>query len=154
MHSILNKSTKNNTLSHFSFDGGNLTNQAGLLLFKELFTKLNLKEIISKHLVTDNKRCYYHYLDADIVIQFLWVIINLVFILVTVRIREFEDDDLVSPRTNQLMFIGLTGLMSIICLYRSITAGKLYQQLIAYIGDILCLIIMLFLIWGLKYYKK
>jgi len=43
----------------------------GLLLFKELFTKLNLKEIISKHLVTDNKRCYYHYLDADIVIQFL-----------------------------------------------------------------------------------
>ena len=154
MHSILNKSTKNNTLSYFSFDGGNLTNQAGLLLSKELFTKLNLKEIISKHLVTDNKRCYYHYLDADIVIQFLWVIINLVFILVTVRIREFEDDDLVSPRTNQLMFIGLTGLMSIICLYRSITAGKLYQQLIAYIGDILCLIIMLFLIWGLKYYKK
>ncbi|CZD42981.1 hypothetical protein RLB35_08045 [Streptococcus pneumoniae] len=78
----------------------------------------------------------------------------LVFILVTVRIREFEDDDLVSPRANQLMFIGLTGLMSIICLYRSITAGKFYQQLIAYIGDILCLIIMLFLIWGLKYYKK
>ncbi|TMR82010.1 immunity protein, partial [Streptococcus pseudopneumoniae] len=49
------------------------------------------------------------------------MIINLVFILVTVRIREFEDDDLVSPRTNQLIFIGLTGLMSIICLYRSIT---------------------------------
>ena len=82
------------------------------------------------------------------------MIINLVFILVTVRIREFEDDDLVSPRTNQLMFIGLTGLMSIICLYRSITAGKLYQQLIAYIGDILCLIIMILLILGLKYCKK
>ncbi|KXT98209.1 Bacteriocin immunity protein BlpL [Streptococcus mitis] len=44
--------------------------------------------------------------------------------------------------------------MSIICLYRSITAGKLYQQLIAYIGDILCLLIMLLLMWGLKYYKK
>ncbi|SNE50363.1 immunity protein BlpL [Streptococcus pneumoniae] len=29
-----------------------------------------------------------------------------------------------------------------------------YQQLIAYIGAILCLIIMLLLIWGLKYYKK
>jgi len=82
------------------------------------------------------------------------VIINLVFILVTVRIREFEDDDLVSPRTNQLMFIGLTGFMSIICLYRGITAGEFYQQLIAYIGAILCLIIMLLLIWGLKYYKK
>ena len=82
------------------------------------------------------------------------MIINLVFILVTVRIREFEDDDLVSPRTNQLMYIGLTGFMSIICLYRSITAGEFYQQLIAYIGAILCLIIMLFLIWGLKYYKK
>ena len=52
------------------------------------------------------------------------------------------------------MFIGLTGLMSIICLYRSITAGKFYQQLIAYIGAILCLLIMLLLIWGLKYYKK
>ena len=82
------------------------------------------------------------------------MIINLVFILVTVRIREFEDDDLVSPRTNQLMFIGLTGFMSIICLYRGITAGEFYQQLIAYIGAILCLIIMLLLIWGLKYYKK
>ncbi|EFX58459.1 immunity protein BlpL family protein [Streptococcus sp. M334] len=67
------------------------------------------------------------------------MIINLVFILVTVRIREFEDDDLVSPRTNQLIFIGLTRLMSIICLYRSITAGKLYQQIIAYIGAVLCL---------------
>ena len=82
------------------------------------------------------------------------MIINLVFILVTVRIREFEDDDLVSPRTNQLMFIGLTGFMSIICLYRGVTAGESYQQLIAYIGAILCLIIMLLLIWGLKYYKK
>lgn len=82
------------------------------------------------------------------------MIINLVFILVTVRIREFEDDDLVSPRTNQLMFIGLTGFMSIICLYRGITAGEFYQQLIAYIGAILCLLIMLLLIWGLKYYKK
>ncbi|MFS8971961.1 hypothetical protein QM959_04485 [Streptococcus mitis] len=61
---------------------------------------------------------------------------------------------MIELRTNQLMFIGLTGLMSIICLYRSITAGEFYQQLIAYIGAILCLIIMLFLIWGLKYYKK
>ena len=94
------------------------------------------------------------FLNFSLVFQFLWVIINLVFILVTVRIREFEDDDLVSPRTNQLIFIGLTRLMSIICLYRSITAGKLYQQLIAYIGDILCLLIMLLLMWGLKYYKK
>jgi len=65
---------------------------------------------------------------------------NLTSILVTVyltremRLREFEDDDLVSPRTNQLMFIGLTGFMSIICLYRGITAGESYQQLIAYIG--------------------
>lgn len=82
------------------------------------------------------------------------MIINLVFILVTVRIREFEDDDLVSPRTNQLMYIGLTGFMSIICLYRGITAGEFYQQLIAYIGAILCLLIMLLLMWGLKYYKK
>ena len=82
------------------------------------------------------------------------MIINLVFILVTVRIREFEDDDLVSPRTNQLIFIGLTGLMSIICLYRGITAAEAYQQIIAYIGVVLCLIIMLLLIWGLKYYKK
>ena len=93
--------------------------------------------------------------------QFLnLVVINLASILVTVyltremRIREFEDDDLVSPRTNQLMFIGLTGFMSIICLYRGVTAGESYQQLIAYIGAILCLLIMLLLIWGLKYYKK
>ena len=48
------------------------------------------------------------------------MVINLASILVTVyltremRIREFEDDDLVSPRTNQLMYIGLTGFMSII----------------------------------------
>lgn len=100
------------------------------------------------------------FLNFSLVFQFLLVVINLASIFVTVyltrgmRIRGFEDDDLVSPRTNQLIFIGLTGLMSIICLYRSITAGKLYQQLIAYIGDILCLLIMLLLMWGLKYYKK
>ena len=52
------------------------------------------------------------------------------------------------------MYIGLTGFMSIIYLYRSITAGEFYQQLIAYIGAILCLLIMLLLMWGLKYYKK
>ena len=88
------------------------------------------------------------------------MVINLASILVTVyltremRIKEFEDADLVGPRTNQLMFIGLTGFMSIICLYRGITAAESYQQLIAYIGAILYLIIMLLLIWGLKYYKK
>lgn len=80
------------------------------------------------------------------------MVINLASILVTVyltrkmRIREFEDDDLVSPRTNQVMFIGLTSFMSIICLYRGITAEEFYQQLIAYIGAILCLLIMLLLI--------
>lgn len=100
------------------------------------------------------------FLNFSVVFQFLLVVINLASILVTVyltremRIREFEDDDLVSPRTNQLMFIGLTGFMSIICLYRGITAGESYQQIIAYIGAVLCLIIMLLLIWGLKYYKK
>ena len=100
------------------------------------------------------------FLNFSLVLQFLLVVINLVSSLVTVyltremRIREFEDDDLVNPRTNQLMFIGLTGFMSIICLYRGITAGESYQQLIAYIGAILCLLIMLLLIWGLKYYKK
>ena len=100
------------------------------------------------------------FLNFSVVFQFLLVVINLASILVTVyltremRIREFEDDDLVSPRTNQLMFIGLTSFMSIICLYRGITAAEFYQQLIAYIGAVLCLIIMLLLIWGLKYYKK
>ena len=100
------------------------------------------------------------FLNFSLVFQFLLVIINLASILVTVyltremRIREFEDDDLVSPRTNQLMYIGLTGFMSIIYLYRGITVAESYQQIIAYIGAILCLIIMLFLIWGLKYYKK
>ncbi len=98
--------------------------------------------------------------NFSLVFQFLLVVINLASILATVyltremKIREFEDDDLVSPRTNQLMFIGLTGFMSIICLYRGITAGESYQQLIAYIGAVLCLIIMPLLIWGLKYYKK
>ena len=96
------------------------------------------------------------FLNFSLVFQFLLVVINLASILLTVyltremRIRKFEDDALVSPRTNQLMFIGLTGFMSIICLYRGITAGEFYQQLIAYIGAILCLLIMLLL----KYYKK
>ena len=100
------------------------------------------------------------FLNFSVVLQFLLVVINIASTLVTayltreMRIREFEDDDLVSPKTNQLMYIGLTGFMSIICLYRGITAGEFYQQLIDYIGDILCLLIMILLIWGLKYYKK
>ena len=100
------------------------------------------------------------FLNFSLVFQFLSVVINLVSIIITVyltremRVREFEDDDLVNPRTNQLMFIGLTGFMSIIGLYRGMTAAESYQQLIGYIGAVLCLIIMLLLIWGLKYYKK
>lgn len=104
--------------------------------------------------------CFYLSISISSVFQFLLVVINLTSILVTVyltremRLREFEDDDLVSPRTNQLMFIGLTGFMSIICLYRGVTAGESYQQIIAYIGAILCLFITLLLMWGLKHYKK
>ena len=100
------------------------------------------------------------FLHFSLVFQLLLVVVNLASFLVIVyltremRVRKFEDDDLVSPRANQLMFVGLTCFMTIICLYRGITAVESYQQLIAYIGAILCLIIMLLLIWGLKYYKK
>ena len=100
------------------------------------------------------------FLQFSLVFQLLLVIINLSSILVIVyltremRVRKFEDDELVNPRTNQLMFIGLTGFMSIIGLYRGITAVESYQQLIGYIASVLCLFIMLLLIWGLKYYKK
>ena len=100
------------------------------------------------------------FLHFSLVFQLLLVVVNLASILVIVyltremRVRKFEDDDLVSPRANRLMFVGLTCFMTIICLYRGITAVESYQQLIAYIGAILCLIIMLLLIWGLKYYKK
>ena len=100
------------------------------------------------------------FLNFSLVFQFLLVVINLASILATVyltremRVKKFEDDDLVSPRANQLIFVGLTCFMTIICLYRGITAGESYQQLIAYIGAVLCLLIMLLLIWGLKYYKK
>jgi immunity protein blpL len=85
------------------------------------------------------------------------VIINLASILLIVYltkkigVRKFEDDGLVGPIINQLMFIGLTGFVSIIALYRGITADKSYQQLNGYIGSALCLII---LIWGLKHHKK
>lgn len=126
-------------------------------------TQCFLSEVVVR---TDTFGCFYLSISISsvfkfsLVFQFLLVIINLASILATVyltremRIRKFEDDDLVSPRTNQLMFIGLTGFMSIICLYRGITAAESYQQIIAYIGAVLCLLIMLLLIWGLKYYKK
>ncbi|EIF36665.1 hypothetical protein [Streptococcus sp. SK140] len=100
------------------------------------------------------------FLQFSLVFQLLLVVVNLASILVIVyltremRVRKFEDDELVNPRTNQLMFIGLTGFMSIIGLYRGMTAAEFYQQLIGYIASVLCLIIMLLLIWGLKYYKK
>lgn len=100
------------------------------------------------------------FLNFSLVYQFILVVINLTSILAVVyltremRVKKFEDDDLVSPRANQLMFVGLTCFMTIICLYRGITAVESYQQLIAYIGAALCLTIMLLLIWGLKYYKK
>ena len=100
------------------------------------------------------------FLQFSLVFQLLLVVVNLASILVIVyltremRVRKFEDDELVNPRTNQLMFIGLTGFMSIIGLYRGMTAAEFYQQLIGYIASVLCLFIMLLLIWGLKYYKK
>ena len=127
--------------------------KSNVFLVRLLFGQIPL--LVSTYLFLSRQ-----FLNFSLVLQFLLVVINLASILATVyltremKIREFEDDDLVSPRTNQLMFIGLTGFMSIICLYRGITAGESYQQLIAYIGAVLCLLIMLLLIWGLKYYKK
>ena len=127
--------------------------KSNIFLVRLLFGQIPL--LVSTYLFLSRQ-----FLNFSLVFQFLLVVINLASILATVyltrgmRIREFEDDDLVSPRTNQLMFIGLTGFMCIICLYRGITAGESYQQLIAHIGAVLCLLIMLLLIWGLKYYKK
>ena len=127
--------------------------KSNVFLVRLLFGQIPL--LVSTYLFLSRQ-----FLNFSLVLQFLLVVINLASILATVyltremKIREFEDDDLVSPRTNQIMFIGLTGFMSIICLYRGITAGESYQQLIAYIGAVLCLLIMLLLIWGLKYYKK
>ena len=127
--------------------------KSNMFLVRLLFGQIPL--LVSTYLFLSRQ-----FLNFSLVLQFLLVVINLASILATVyltremKIREFEDDDLVSPRTNQLMFIGLTGFMSIICLYRGITAGESYQQLTAYIGAVLCLLIMLLLIWGLKYYKK
>ena len=127
--------------------------KSNVFLVRVLFGQIPL--LVSTYLFLSRQ-----FLNFSLVLQFLLVVINLASILATVyltremRVKKFEDDDLVSPRTNQLMFIGLTGFMSIICLYRGITAGEYYQQLIAYIGAVLCLLIMLLLIWGLKYYKK
>ena len=127
--------------------------KSNVFLVRLLFGQIHL--LVSTYLFLSRQ-----FLNFSLVFQFLLVVINLASILVTVYLtremkrREFEDDDLVSPRINQLMFIGLTGFMSIICLYRGVTAGESYQQLIAYIGAVLCLLIMLLLIWGLKYYKK
>lgn len=100
------------------------------------------------------------FLNFSLVFQFVLVVINIASILVLVyfpremRVRKFADDELVKLRANQLKFIGMTGFMSIVGLYRGFTATETYQQQIAYIGVVLCLIIMLLLIWGLKYYKK
>lgn len=127
--------------------------KSNVFLVRLLFGQIPL--LVSTYLFLSRQ-----FLNFSLVFQFLLVVINLASILATVyltremRVKKFEDDDLVSPRTNQLMFIGLTGFMSIICLYRGITAGESYQQLIAYIGAVICLLIMLLLIWGLKYYKK
>ena len=127
--------------------------KSNIFLVRLLFGQIPL--LVSTYLFLSRQ-----FLNFSLVFQFLLVVINLASILATVyltremKIREFEDDDLVSPRTNQLMFIGLTGFMCIICLYRGITAVEFYQQLIAYIGAILCLLIMLLLLWDLKYHKK
>ncbi|MBF0699749.1 transposase [Streptococcus danieliae] len=70
-----NNSSKYNALSNLSFNGGNLTNCGGMVLFKKLFQALNLEERIAKYLVTDDKRRYYRYSDVDIRMQFLFQIL-------------------------------------------------------------------------------
>lgn len=72
MFSLTNNNSKNNT---FSFDGGNLTNYGGLLLFKEFFELLNLKGLMSKHVVTNDQRQYLLYSDTAIIIQLLFQIL-------------------------------------------------------------------------------
>lgn len=58
MFNLSNNSLKYNALSNLSFNGGNLTNCGGMVLFKKLFQALNLEERIAKYLVTDDKRRY------------------------------------------------------------------------------------------------
>lgn len=57
--------------SKFSFNGGNLTNYGGLILVHELFELINLKQLLAKHLKTNDNRKYYQYSDVHLMIQLL-----------------------------------------------------------------------------------
>ncbi|MBJ6745414.1 transposase, partial [Streptococcus sp. 121] len=72
MFSLSNNNAKN---KNFSFEGGNLTNYGGLILFKELFEVLKLAELISKYLVTNDQRHSPLYSDTMIVIQLIFQIL-------------------------------------------------------------------------------
>lgn len=76
MNSLSNLGSQNNSFHQISFDGGNLTQHGGLIIFQELFSRLGLKKRISKHLVTNDNRRYYRYSDSDILIQFLFQLLT------------------------------------------------------------------------------
>ncbi|MCP9018212.1 immunity protein, partial [Streptococcus sp. CF8-6] len=75
--------------------------KSNIFLVRLLFGQIPL--LVSTYLFLSRQ-----FLNFSLVFQFLLVVINLASILATVyltremKIREFEDDDLVSPRTNQL----------------------------------------------------
>lgn len=76
MSSLSNHCSQNKSFHQISFDGGNLTQHGGLIVFQELFSQLKLKERISKHLVTNDSRAYYRYSDSEILIQFLFQLLT------------------------------------------------------------------------------
>lgn len=76
MNSLSNLGSQNNSFHQISFDGGNLTQHGGLIIFQELFSQLGLKERITKYLVTNDNRRYYRYSDSDILIQFLFQLLT------------------------------------------------------------------------------
>lgn len=69
MNSLSNFSANFN--SKFSFTGGSLTNHGGLLIFNELFKKIQLNNIIAKHFVSNDRRKFYRFSNPQLLMQLL-----------------------------------------------------------------------------------
>lgn len=72
MNSVQDYSMNFNSRMKLNFAGGNLTSDAGLLLYKEFDHKIGLSETVKKMLVVHDPVCHRDHSNSDIVVQKLY----------------------------------------------------------------------------------
>ncbi|MGT2756557.1 hypothetical protein [Streptococcus ovuberis] len=84
------------------------------------------------------------------------IITNIFFIreMKNIKVSNEGNHTISNPRNIQVIYIFGTFILLLICIFRYFSVIDNFQKIIALVCSIISFMLLVLLIWGLKYYKK